>query len=408
MIWNAPSAAIGLLLLAGPVLVHLLVRRLATRLVFPAMRFVPPVRAAAIRLRRPSDLVLLLLRLGIVTAAVLAALEPVLVTSGRRSAWSARVARAVIVDASPSVAGAAAAPLADAEAGGAFVSRRFVSADLHDAIGRANEWLATTSPSRPEISIVSDFQLGAVDAADISAIPANTGVRLIRAGTPSAPAGPLAPVDGWRQARWRPSLTLASGATGVTWQREPGDGADPVTVRAAPADMPAATRAAEAARSFGVPVGDPSRKIEIAFAGAPAATSSAPSTPWIAKAAMALHQSALVAASGAPLVIGERDGGMTVATTLPATSPFAPAVIRAVLLSSGAVVADRERETGAVDEATLSAWRRAPRPSGTGVPPDASDGRWLWALALVLILVEGVIRHRGTPAVAQEVHADAA
>ena len=73
MIWLAPGAFAALLLLAGPIAVHLLARRNARRVVFPATHFVRAARAAAITVRRPSDVGLLLLRLAIVTVGVLAA-----------------------------------------------------------------------------------------------------------------------------------------------------------------------------------------------------------------------------------------------------------------------------------------------------------------------------------------------
>src|SRR6185295_10633737 len=66
MTWLAPGAFIALALLAGPAIVHMLARRNARRVVFPATHFVRAAPAAAVRLRRPTDLGLLLLRLAIV------------------------------------------------------------------------------------------------------------------------------------------------------------------------------------------------------------------------------------------------------------------------------------------------------------------------------------------------------
>ena len=71
--WLNPAAFAGLALLAGPVLVHLLLRHRAERVLFPSLRFVRPSRTAAVRLRLPSDLALLLLRMAIVAVAVAAA-----------------------------------------------------------------------------------------------------------------------------------------------------------------------------------------------------------------------------------------------------------------------------------------------------------------------------------------------
>src|SRR4030095_11597275 len=71
MTWLAPGAFAALALVAGPVLVHLLAPRNARRLIFPATHFVRATQSAAVRLRRPSDIGLLLLRLAIVATAVL-------------------------------------------------------------------------------------------------------------------------------------------------------------------------------------------------------------------------------------------------------------------------------------------------------------------------------------------------
>jgi MYXO-CTERM domain-containing protein len=42
------------------------------------------------------------------------------------------------------------------------------------------------------------------------------------------------------------------------------------------------------------------------------------------------------------------------------------------------------------------------------VPPDASDGRWLWALALALVFAEGGVRRRQRERAIEELHVDAA
>lgn len=395
MIWHNPAALAALALVAAPVIVHLLVRRHATRVVFPGMRFVPAVRAAAVRLRAPSDRSLLLLRMAIVAAAALAVAEPVLTTSARERAWERRVARAVIVDTSASVPAADAGRLADAAMRGAFVAHRFAVPDLRDGLRRAGEWLAAAPAARREIVVVSDFQRGSIDQAAISAVPVSTGVALLRAGQPRA-AGRAAVVDGWRGAQWEPSLALDAASTQVTWTRRAEASSAALTVHAAAADRPAADRAAAAARSFGVPRIDPPPPIDVEFAGAPASRDTPPVTPWIASAAMALRDGEMLAETAAQVDVRERDGTMIVKAALPASSPLAPLVIRAALLAAAPRVVDREGETSAIDEQTLSHWRRDPAPiASTGSGPDESDGRWFWALALTLLLVEEILRRRG-------------
>ena len=394
MIWNHPAALAGLALLALPVLVHLLVRRHAARVLFPAMRFVPAVRAAAVRLRAPSDRALLALRLAIVAAAALAAAQPVLDTAARQRAWDARVATAVIVDTSPSVPADLASRLGEQASAGAFATHTFTSPDLRDAVRRAVDWLATAPAARRRIVLVSDFQRGTIDAADLAVVPASVGVDLLRAGPPRASIS-SAVIDGWRGGRWTGAMTLDATKTQMVWTRSGAAGAGGLTVHGAAEDRDAIERAVVAARSFGVPAAAATHRVDVAFAGAPAISDAPPVTPWIASAAIALHRSTLLAETDADVDVGERDGVMAVKTKMRASSPFAPAVIRAAWLAASAPVIDREAETASLDEGALARWRRTPAPGVPALPQrDENDGRWLWALALALLIVEAFVRRR--------------
>ncbi|HEY2431432.1 MAG TPA: BatA domain-containing protein [Vicinamibacterales bacterium] len=407
MTWQAPGAFVALLLVGGPILVHFLMRRHATRIIFPAMRFVPSVHATAVRLRRPSDPGLMLLRSAAVAAAALAAAQPVLVTAARQRAWASRTTRALIVDTSASVPPAIARPIADREAHGAVSLLRLESADLHDAIRRAVPWLQNASAGRPEIVIVSDFQIGAIDAGDLSVVPPGVGIRLLRAGRPSSAGAPLPAVDGWRGSRWSPSLTLDGNATLVTWTRTGAAGRGPLQVLAAPADAAAARRALDAARASGVVSANPARPVEIAFAGAGSARDALPSTPWIVSAATRLASDPRWIGEATSLTIGERDGVLTAHTAMSAASPVGPAIVRAVVEAAQPVFVDREQELAAIDDVTLAAWQRVSVPHGVATPPEADDGRWLWLIALALLVGEAVVRRRGAEAM-REAHADAA
>jgi hypothetical protein len=97
-----------------------------------------------------------------------------------------------------------------------------------------------------------------------------------------------------------------------------------------------------------------------------------------------------------------------VQTSIAGGSPLAPALVRAVLVASAPPVADREMETRSVGDNELARWQREPVPSVGAVPPDVSDGRVLWALALLLLAVEWIVRRRMAPRGVAEVHADAA
>ena len=64
-----PIALAAFAAIAAPIVVHLLLRRRATRLPFPSLRFIPPSNAAAVRLRSIADWPLLLVRIAIVGVA---------------------------------------------------------------------------------------------------------------------------------------------------------------------------------------------------------------------------------------------------------------------------------------------------------------------------------------------------
>ena len=421
--WLTPGALAAFALLAAPVIVHLLARRNARRLVFPATAFVRATQAAAVRLRRPTDLVLLSVRLGVLALAVLAGAHPVVVTRWRQAAWNARVSRAVIIDSTSADAGAG-RQLASQEAASAFRSVPIESADLADGIARAAQWLASAPPSRREIVVVSSFRMGALHPEALSLIPPGAGIRFLRVGTPRAEqTAALSPVTGWRGRRWQPTVTVSREGTRTSWQAVGGPDANGepakwLTVVSAPADVAAGDRARRAAVSFGVPSGDDRQKVVVSFAGAADAQGEPIHTPWIARAAEALRRSELLADVDVPVTARERDGTMIVGAPLSASSAAAPAVVRAAILAvRPAVLADQTLETMTISDAQLAQWRRDPAPVSADVVATLARGgqaegetasRWLWAFALALLGVEGWLRRRTGRGALREAHADAA
>jgi hypothetical protein len=404
VIWLAPGAFAALLLLAGPVAVHLLARRNARRLIFPATHFVPAMPAAAVTLRRPSDIGLLILRLAIVTAVVLAAAQPLVMTSWRLAGWNARLSRAVILDTSRSMAFDTppvdvAVRLAEQEASNVFAARRLDTPVVSDGIERAIDWLQGAAPSRKQIVVISDFQRGAFDDGMLKRIPADVGVRLIRAGTPPETRRVESPsIEGWRQGSWKATATIDAAGIRATWARR-GDTVAPgwVSVAASSAEADAADRALRAAVSLGIPAGDPGHHLLVHFAGAAALVPAAQPvhSPWIAAAAIALARSDLLRDADADIKVLERDGVMVVEAPIPAAALAAPAVIRAALLAvRPAAIVDGEEEVVTLSDADLARWRRDPAPVTASAIPraDDSDGRWLWALALVLLAAEARVR----------------
>jgi hypothetical protein len=423
MIWLAPGAFAALLLLAGPVVIHLLARRNARRLVFPATHFVRATQAAAIRFRRPSDIGLLLLRLAIVAAAVLAAAGPLVMTPWRLAQWNARVSRAVVLDTSRSTSTTAiAARLAARESANVFAARRLETPFLPDGISRGVEWLQSTAPSRREVVVISDFQRGALDEESLKNIPADVGVRLIRAGAPPETRRTESPaIEGWRDGVWRATATIDAAGTRARWDRR-GDAVPPawVSVSASPAEAAAANRALRAAAARGVASGDAGRRLLVRFAGAAALVPPAQpvQSPWIAAAALDLRRSDLLRDVEPAVTVLERDGVMVVDAAIPAEALAAPAVIRAALLAvRPAGIVDGEEEVVTLSDGDLARWRRDPAPVTASSNPrgDDSDGRWLWGLALVLLGAEARVRgsrlraaRYGGQAAEGEKHADAA
>jgi len=379
-------------------------------------------QAAAVRLRRPTDLGLLSVRLGALALAVLAGAHPVVVTRWRQAAWNARVSRAVIID-STSADAAAGRQLASQEAAAAFRSVPIESADLADGIARAAQWLASAPPSRREIVVVSSFRMGALHPEALSLIPPGAGIRFLRIGTPRAEQTAALPAVTWGGRRWQPTVTVSREGTRTSWQAVGGPDANGepakwLTVVSAPADVAAGDRARRAAVSFGVPSGDDRQKVVVSFAGAGDGQGQPIHTPWIARAAQALRRSELLADVEVPVTALERDGTMIVGAPLSASSAAAPAVVRAAILAvRPSVLADQTLETMTISDAQLAQWRRDPAPvSADVVATLARDGqaegetasRWLWAFALVLLGVEGWLRRRTGRGALREAHADAA
>jgi len=156
----------------------------------------------------------------------------------------------------------------------------------------------------------------------------------------------------------------------------------------------------------------------VSFAGAAGAQGRPIHTPWIARAAQALRRSELLADVDVPVTARERDGTLIVAAPLSASSAAAPAVVRAAILAvRPAVLADRTLETMTISDAQLAQWRRDPAPvsadvvatlARAGQAEDETASRWLWALALVLLGVEGWLRRRSGRVALREAHVDAA
>ena len=358
-----PIALAAFAAIAAPIVVHLLLRRRATRLPFPSLRFIPPSNAAAVRLRSIADWPLLLVRIAIVGVAAFALARPLFVTPSRRAGWEGRVARAVVVDVSPSAAAgdgpARARRAADSETQAAFRSQVVDAADLSSGILEGVQWLAGAPPARRELVVISDFQRGSLDEAALARIPPSYGVRFVQI-VPEGGADGVAP--------------------NVTVEVLGRDG-DERAIRAA---LEAAGQ-----RPAVAPVKDnATASVVVVARGGMAPSSIGPiRSAWMASVAAALPG----VANGAV-----DDRTMIVTLDKPADSFELPLAVRAIRRAFFEPRAWQEVEPDRLAAETLRRWSRPPGriDEHAAAHADEDDGRWVWLVALGLIGVETRLRRR--------------
>ncbi len=187
MTWLNPWAWLGLGALVVPLVLHLLSRQQARVQQFPSLRFIAASRLSLARHRTLSDVPLLIVRVAIFAAAVAALAQPAFRAPVQESGRARKVSRAIIVDTSISMRGAtavgrSAVGVARAEASrfadSSTTSTMIATDRPSSALPGALAWLET-QPSPHEVIVLSDFQLGAFDATDVSRIPEHVGVRTV-------------------------------------------------------------------------------------------------------------------------------------------------------------------------------------------------------------------------------------
>jgi hypothetical protein len=433
--WQNAGAFWVLTLLAVPIAIHLLRMHRAERLLFPSLRFVHASRTAAVRLRAPSDWLVLALRLAILALAVSALAGPVVLTSARLAGWNGRTARAVVVDVSESMRatgsdGVAPAQSAEqaavAELSTASFARRFDVHGLGEGLARASAWLSTTPPARREVVVISDFQRGSFDPREILGLPTGLGVRLMSVGSVerkraiqgmellNAAGGP-----GRKQ-----TIELTTETTAVAVEAETTRGGEGLRL------LGSAEGLLRAVADAGTPAGSAQEPIAIRFAGGNAG---APIelTPirsgWMLRTALRLSEDRVLLSSSSrveapesptpgpwtilvrdrnakPLVRAAASGSeLLLDVAAPPDSLFAASTVRAALMARRAIDEHSEQEIARIVESTLAALGR-PAPSLDSLPSqatadfwrtaDSTDGRGLWAAALVLLGVEQWLRAR--------------
>ena len=375
MIWLSPLAAVALVALVAPILVHVLARQRATRVLFPTLRFIEPRQLASIRRRALEDIALLTVRAAIFVCAAAAVAGPFVLTAARRRAWDARTIRAGVTDADP-----------------------------REGLTRAVDWLAHQPPGRREVVIRSPLPLGSITAADIAAVPSFIGIRFEPVGTWPASRSARAPsvVENGRVIDRE--LTLNAERTSVRDVGSGGPVASTVEIVAAEDPRPAVEDLHAALARRRVPTALSGRAGRIVFSAAP--TKMAPiSEAWMADAAAAVARD-VDSSNGSLLAFGSDGHRLVVVAHVAATDPRAAMIVESVARSLGPPAEQAAIEILPISQTQLRAWTREPGPAGQSIAPetlDQDDRRWLWAATLLLLLIEGLMRRQRGPAASQEV-----
>jgi hypothetical protein len=251
--------------------------------------------------------------------------------------------------------------------------------------------------------VFSDFQAGALDAEAVAQVPADIGLRFspVDPAAVAVQAPTLSVLDGSRTLHAR--LSLAPETTAVAYDIA-GAALDGLEIQSA--SVASLVRVVAAA---GAVAPSPAQPIVIRFAGvdgAGEAVAAVPANDWTAAAADRLLRSPDVA--GVHLRVAPAKGALVVAVDADPGSVEAARVVKAALDARHDTTSMLEREPRRIDDATLAAWSRPAGPADATAwrHTDESDGRWFWALALVLLLIEAIVRRAPAPAAqARETHA---
>ncbi len=413
-------AWLGLLALAVPILIHWLARRTARVQRFPTLRFLETSRLLPRRRTRLTDLPLLMVRLGIILAAVAALAQPVLLTSSRKQTLERQLARAIVIDTSSSMQRSTAAGTraidaariqARRHAAEAQASAILESAAPAKVLDGAAQWLRT-QPGQRELVIVSDFQVGAIEEADIDALPADVGVRFERIEL-SADAQPIETRTRTGSTETITRSTLAADQTTAEWSVRPIERPDlsQVLLLTGQEEIDAAAAAMEAALTMAAPPRDGAHQVAIVYSAHASREqllrdARTPNAPWMGDLALALGGDPTIERVARGTVDGRER--LLVFTTAEPGSLASAGLIVSVLAALSPNLPASELEPESLPADLLKRWERAPSTViDTNQGDDTSDGRWLWLLALLLIAIESWMR-RSARSAARDLPTEAA
>lgn len=428
MIFQNPWAWIGAAAIAVPIVVHLLTRQRVDRTPFPTLRFLPALPLTTVKRYRLTDLALLAVRCAVLIAATWALAQPYVVTAARRHAST--LSRAIAIDTSASMSrqtpgggpalGAARQRIAALEPH-ADTTTIVEGAKLPEAIAGAAAWLDRAA-GRRELVIASDFQRGTLGPNDLAGLASDITVRALKidvVGSAETLAAPAVSVGG---ATLVPGLNLLPDRTDVQWTTTPvADPARPATasiqVFASADERPYADAALQSARDAAIPMSPAlAPSVAIVLPGAPerAALRSAAhdlDERWMFDLVARIRRDPLLShvnqahVSAAPAAATLANTPTLLLFLEPDDRVVHAAVIAAAARHLAAAADVDELETSLITADDLARWtdpgsrRDGPDSAQRGIPPDASDGRWFWGLALVLLGVETVMRRRSGPSI---------
>jgi hypothetical protein len=423
MTWLNPIALVGLLAVMLPIFVHLFGRRVAKRQPFPSLRLLQLASTTPVTRSQPSDLLLLLVRCAIISAAALALAQPRWSSPDRRQRLQTPV-RAVIVDTSRSMerltsdgrsATAYARELSSAILDSARQGMLVETARPGANISAAASWLDQRSGKR-ELVVISDFQHGAVSDGDFASIPDDVGITLSKVTwasvSPSANASGIV-------------VMLDGPSTDAQWQVRNGDTIETSlkVLAGSDSDVRALTNVVRQL----VPLVTPTHAIAVVFPDYPesaqlAAHSHPLNQPWQGDFLLALRDEELVRNGRSPsaptpscvaagttpvhsangqLLAGVAAGEsgfefeLVVFSCADAKTSAGAALLTAVTRAAIANPGWDESETVVVPDERLRRWERpATVVEPRGRDETSPDGRWLWLLALLLLGVEEWLRRR--------------
>jgi Aerotolerance regulator N-terminal len=352
--WTTPAALIGLALVALPIAVHLLARQNIRTLLYPSLRFLRQTQLAAFRRRAIQDAALLICRAAIIALAAAAFAGPVLRTSGREAAYSQRVSRAIVI-----AGDGVERDMVEQAAEGAFASTNIFQVSMADALAESERWLNQQPPSAREILILGALRRGVLNDADLSAVDRDIGIRFqpVTVDTPTTDVVPILTRRNGAMVIVDRRMRAGADATFVTDGPVTSAPSDLIRIIASAGDAALADAALRAALDAGIPWANLNQRIFI---------------KWGSVTTDALPPNSRVLSMPVP------------------APPAAADAVRDVLLNASR---PRLREPVLVSAEQLAAWTRPPgRPSPDAPVADEGDRRWLWAMVLVLLMIEWRMR----------------